>query len=121
MRLARCIVRGTSDESDHENNQNSLIVEDESDCDKISQNHWSTILISSYRCSSINDGLTIDGYSNLTRLAIYKGALNGLTSLTISNNPVLTEVSFLADDMSYNELLSNLVTLTISSSVLSFY
>ena len=116
MRLARCIIRGTCDESDQESDQDHLIIEDDSDCNKIYEKHWSSILVSGYRCVSINGNMSIDGYSNLTRLTIYSGAMNGLTSLTISNDPVLTEVLFKSGYNGY-DMLSNLVTLTISSRI----
>lgn len=116
MRLARSIIRGTSYESDQESNQDHLIIEDESDCNKIYEKHWSSILVPRYRCVSVSGSLSIDGYSNLTRLAIYSGTLDGLTSLTISNDPVLTEVLF-KREYNCNDMLSNLVRLTISSRI----
>lgn len=119
MRLARSIIRGTSYESDQESNQDHLIIEDNSDCNKIYEKHWSSILVPRYRCVSISGNLSIDGYSNLTRLAIYPAAMTGLTSLTISNDPVLTEVFFRGDSY-YNDLLSNVVTLTFSSRIFLF-
>ena len=66
-----------------------LIIQQEEDCYKLSQDSWSTITVMTGLCNSLTNPLTISNNACLKYLHIHGYALMNLESLTIENNPSL--------------------------------
>lgn len=69
---------------------NYLHVTEESQCEKISENTWKSIVVESGLCNSMTGDLRIENYPNLYNLIVKQQSLMNLNSLTITNNPYLS-------------------------------
>ena len=66
-----------------------LIIQQETDCDKLSENSWSTITVMTGLCNSLTNPLTISNNACLKYLHIHGYALMNVESFTIENNSSL--------------------------------
>ena len=92
-----------------------LVVSSESDCNELSQTHWQSITIKEDLCNSKQDDLIIVNYPNLESIHVEKRSLQNLRSLVISDNPLLSNISF-GDNEDYDDsVFMNVKNVTISS------
>ena len=95
----------------------SLVVSSDSDCYKLSQTHWQSIIIKEGRCNSKRNDLFIVNYPYLETIHVEKKSLQNLRSLVSSDNPLLSRISF--EDYDYNDyedsVFMNVKNVTISS------
>lgn len=94
QRLTGCILDGGCSSSENPISLfipvDSLIVKEESDCVKLLDHSWSSIIIGDELCNTMTSSLHISAYMNLTYLEIGSKSLTNISSLIIENNPLLT-------------------------------
>ena len=98
-----------------------LHITKESDCEKITEKNWKSIVVESGLCNSMTDDLRIENYPNLITFIFKCQSLMNLNSLTITNNPSL---AYLGTDSSYlvysNEIYSTVKSVEISRIIFYF-
>ena len=71
----------------------SLTVSSDSDCEKLQEHGWTSIIVNSGLCNSMRGNLSISNYPCLESIDIKKNSLRNLNSLVISNNPQLSSIA----------------------------
>lgn len=71
------------------NPSDCLRVTKESECEKLTDNTWKSIVVESGLCNSMTGDLRIENYPHLYSLIVKDQSLMNLNSLTITNNPYL--------------------------------
>ena len=92
-----------------------LVVSSDSDCYKLSQTHWQSIIIKEGRCNSKRNDLIIVNYPYLESIHVEKRSLQNLRSLVISDNPLLSNISFRDNEDYDDSAFMNVKNVTISS------
>ena len=70
----------------------SLNVTSDSDCDKLQENGWNSIIVNEGLCNNMKDDLFISNNPCLESIVINSNSLKNLNSLVISNNPQLNSI-----------------------------
>ena len=106
QRLVGCILDGECNSSENPISLfipvDSLIVKEESDCVKLLDHSWSSIIIGDELCNAMSSALNISAYMNLTYLEIGSKSLTNISSLIIENNPLLTSFITIESDSCSN-------------------
>ena len=71
-----------------------LVISDESECSKITQDNWYSITILSGNCNSLTNDIILTNQTCLQSLHIQKDSLQNINSLVISNNNNLEHILF---------------------------
>ena len=87
----------------------------DSDCYKLSQTHWQSIIIKEGRCNSKRNDLIIVNYPYLESIHVEKKSLQNLRSLVISDNPLLSRITFGDNDGYEDGVFMNVKNVSISS------
>ena len=67
-------------------------MKEESDCVKLQNHSWSSIIIGKGVCNELSSAFIISSYTNLRRFEIRSDSLNKVPSIKISSNPLLQEI-----------------------------
>ena len=70
----------------------SLNVTSDSDCDKLQENGWNSIIVNEGLCNNMKDDLFISNNPCLESIVINQNSLQNLNSLVISNNLQLSSI-----------------------------
>ena len=70
----------------------SLNVTSDSDCDKLQENGWNSIIVNEGLCNNMKDDLFISNNPCLESIVINSNSLQNLNSLVISNNLQLSSI-----------------------------
>ena len=96
QRLGGCILDGGCSSTDNPiitpTPNDYLFVTEESDCVKLQNHSWSSIIIGKGVCNELSSAFIISSYTNLIRFEIRRDSLNKVPSIEISSNPLLQEI-----------------------------
>lgn len=130
QRLGGCILDGGCSSTDSPiitpTPTDYLIVKEESDCVKLENHSWSSIIIGKGVCNELSSALIISSYTNLVRFEIRRDSLNNVPSIEISSNPLLQEIKlsgsfdnvYSVEISSRNSIHSLLIDLPVLSSLI---
>ena len=69
-----------------------LIISSNTNCEKLHETGWKSIIVYEGYCNSIQEDLIIGNNPCLQSINLYKNSLKKLNSLTITNNPQLQSI-----------------------------
>ena len=98
----------------------SLIISSNSNCYKINQNGWTSILVNQGYCNDITSDLNISNNPCLQSIVVKKRAFMKVNSLTISNNPLLQTMQTYGTRLG-DSAFENLKSYVIISSIFFFH
>ena len=83
-----------------------LVIQDDSDCYKLNQSGWSSIIVNEGLCNSMTESLTISNNTCLQYIYIQADSLKSVNSFSISSLPELEWFITEYDSFKYTNSLS---------------
>ena len=83
-----------------------LVIQDDSDCYKLNQSGWSSIIVNEGLCNSMTESLTISNNNCLQYIYIQTDSLKSVDSLSLSSLPELEWFITEYDSFRYTNSLS---------------